>query len=149
MDKRSALPWWAIPVAGATGIGVLWWVGKQGDRLLAERRSKFWELYDRSRPFPNATLANLNAVRARNNEIARIAVEIMDAAGTFNDNEGAIVAAFRQLRSRYEIYWLNRTFSYLFDRPEVAPQLGAWLDARIDDGEWIPILSTLNTLPAF
>lgn len=139
------------------GGNLWWWIGggvaaylliRRPEIVSAERRVRYWELYDRGRNFPGATAADLQAMAARNLALARIALEIQDAVG-FTDNEEQIAGAFRQLRSRYELYWLNRTFAYLFENPATAPQLGAFIDARLSDEEWAPIMRTLDTLPRF
>lgn len=149
MPEKKSVPFWAYPLAIGGGVLALWYFAKRRDQSNAEGRRRFWELYDRDAAFPGANLAELDKVRARLSALSRAAVEIQAAAGVFNDDEGMIAGAFRQVRSRFELYWLNRVFSYLFPNPSAAPQLGAWLDQRLTDEEWIPIVQTLDALPKF
>lgn len=145
----TGLPWYAWLILTAGGYFLLRSVGSSLGDLVAQRRGKLWQLYDRNRGLADATPAQLDAVRKRIPEISRMAVELKEAAGTFDDNEDAVYSAFRQLRSRYELLWLNKTFSYSFDNPSSAPQLGAFLDGILSDDEWIPIVRAVEPLPNF
>jgi hypothetical protein len=79
----------------------------------------------------------------------RVAALIQDAKGAWNDDEDAAMSAFRQLRSLYEVLWVNKTFSYLFPDAAFAPTLGEWLDSFLSDAEWGRIVQYLRTLPKY
>ena len=145
----TGLPWYAWLILTAGGYMLLKSVGSSLGDLVAQRRGKMWELYDRNRAFPGVTPARISAMIQRAPELGRMAVELKEAAGTFNDNEDAVYSVFRQLRSRYELYWLNKTFSYTYPTASLAPQLGGFLDGILSDDEWIPIVRAVEPLPTF
>lgn len=143
------LPWYAWAAMAGTAYLLLRNVGASLSKLVAQRRSRIWELYDRGRAFPGATPAQAVAMIPRAAQLSSMAVDLREAVGTFNDNEDAIYSVFRQLRSRYELYWLNKTFAYLFTNSATAPQLGTYLDNVLNDDEWIPIVRAVEQLPTF
>lgn len=145
----QGLPWYAWAAIAGAGYLLLRNVGVSLGELVAQRRGRLWELYDRNRAFPNVTPARITAMIARAPELGRMAVELQETAGTFNDDEDKVYSVFRQLRSRYELYWLNKTFAYGFPNSSVAPQLGAFLDDTLTDDEWIPIVRAVEQLPTF
>lgn len=147
-STSKGIPWFGWVALAAAGYFAINRVSASIEELVAQRRGRLWQLYDRQRGLADATPAQMDRLRARIPEISRMAVELLDAPGTFNDNEDAVYSVFRQLRSKYELLWLNKTFSYGFDNPSSAPQLGAFLDGFMNDSEWTPVVRAVEQLPA-
>lgn len=147
-STSKGIPWFGwLALAGAAYFAINR-VTASIEEVVAQRRGRLWQLYDRNRGLADATPAQAARLKARLPELGRMAVELHDAAGTFNDNEDAVYSVFRQLRSRFEVLWLNKTFSYTFPSASSAPQLGAYLDTFLDDSEWTPIVRAIEQLPA-
>lgn len=147
-STSKGIPWFGWIALAAAGYFAINRVTASIEEMVAQRRGRLWQLYDRNRGLGDATPAQMDKLRARIPEISRMAVELYDAAGTFNDNEDAVYSVFRQLRSKFELLWLNKTFSYAFSNPSSAPQLGAYLDDFLNDSEWTPIVRAVEQLPA-
>lgn len=128
--------------------------GPSQDEKDGKRRSLYPMLYDRTvtigaGTLPDATLADLDVEETRTAALGRMAAVIYDAPGLVNDNEGALVSAFAGLQTLYDLLWLNKTFSYLFTTPSVAPTIGEYLDGFLSDEEWGPLVRILDRLPKY
>lgn len=119
----------------------------------ANRKGEFPELWDRNAPlFNDATPADLAAVRKpeRLAAIGTAAAMIKNAPGLVNDNEAAVLGAFRMLHSRYEILFMNIGLGGLLPGgTRYSQSLGAYLDGFLDDATWSAIVDYLSTLPKY
>ena len=148
-----------------SGIGSLWGGGltDEQEQLVASRKAPGLirtVLYDRSdvEAFADASDADNAAIGERLGHLSALATAIHDAPGFLNDNEDVLVAAFNDLRSKYEAFWLNRLFVatpvdafMLANFPPAlgVPELGTFVDAFAQPADWLTIIQHLSRLPKY
>lgn len=123
------------------------------DEEEAAKRALFPELYDSdASEFDNATPAQWADTVSRLASIGIAAAAIKEAPGMVNDDEAAIAAAFRMMRTRLDVLALNNAFRGLFGwngSTPTGPEIGVFLDGVLSDAEWLPIVRHLETLPKY
>lgn len=116
-------------------------------------------LYDRTDPsgmFTDATHDQRAALQAEVPYLEGIAQAIADAPGFFQDNEAGLFDALSRIRSQYELLWVNRLFNGtnwrtlgVFSPDMSAPSIGAYMDAFLQDADWLKAMEHLNNLPKY
>jgi hypothetical protein len=72
----------------------------------------------------------------------KLAKQIYEAKGVFNDDEAAVYSAINQLRTRGDFYVLNGTFNNLY-KSDMVQYIRGFLSAE----EFLPIATRLSKLP--
>lgn len=109
------------------------------------------ELYGGAWTFapPADPAAVLQAIQARQSTLVAVAKALKDAKGIFNDDESAVLSAFRNLRSRYEVKTMADGFAQGYGPDLGIATLGQWLDGFLTDENWGPIVRLINSMPVY
>ena len=89
-----------------------------------------------------AGIAYANERFARVQAMARL---VVDAVGSFDVDEEALIAAVLSCQGDWEVYWLNK----LLPTHGVTDELGAIMERSLSDEEWVPVMRHLVTLPEY